>query len=124
MSDQDSLSGKDAVMAFGFGKPRHLELTPAQLAQMLRDDRAVVVDVREVDEFAAGHIPGALNLPLSTFRVSQLPDPGARKLVLNCAAGRRSAMALERCATARAEVDTHLGGGFGAWQAAGMPVER
>ncbi len=111
-------------MAFGFGKPRHRELTPAQLAQMLRDDRAVVVDVREEDEFAAGHIPGALNLPLSTFRVSQLPDPGARKLVLNCAAGRRSAMALERCAMARAEVDTHLAGGFGAWQAAGLPVER
>ncbi|WP_374282490.1 rhodanese-like domain-containing protein [Novosphingobium sp.] len=111
-------------MVFGFGKARHRELTPGELAQLLRDDRALVVDVREVDEFAAGHIPGAVNLPLSTFQTSQLPDAGGRTMVLNCAAGRRSAMALERCAMARTEVDTHLAGGFGAWQAAGLPVER
>lgn len=111
-------------MVFGFGKARHRELTPGELAQLLRDGGALVVDVREVDEFAAGHIPGAINLPLSTFQVSQLPDPGGRTTVLNCAAGRRSAMALERCALAQAQVDTHLAGGFGAWQAAGLPVER
>lgn len=108
---------------FGFGKTAHRELTPRQLDSMLRDGRAMVVDVREVDEFAAGHIPGAINRPLSGFRASQLPDPGDKLLVLNCAAGRRSAMALEKCATAQAAVDTHLAGGFGAWRAAGLPVE-
>ena len=111
-------------MVFGFGKARHRELTPRQLAQMLREGRAQVIDVREVDEFAAGHIPGAINMPLSTFQASRLPDPGDRTQVLNCAAGRRSAMALERCSAARADVHTHLAGGFGAWQAAGLPVER
>lgn len=74
---------------FGFGKPRHREVTPRQLETMLRDGRALVVDVREPDEFAAGHIPGAVNMPLSLFRASQLPDPGDKTLVLNCAAGRR-----------------------------------
>lgn len=111
-------------MAFGFGKPAHREVTAGQLAQLLRDGHALVIDVREVDEFAAGHIPGALNMPLSTFQASQLPEAGGRTMVLNCAAGRRSAMALERCAMAQAEVDTHLAGGFGAWQAAGLPVAR
>ncbi|WP_374527536.1 rhodanese-like domain-containing protein [Novosphingobium sp.] len=108
---------------FGLGKPKHKELSPNQLAAMLREDRALVVDVREPDEFAAGHIPGAVNMPLSGFRASQLPDPGDKVLVLNCAAGRRSAMALDKCGAAQAEVDTHLAGGFGAWRAAGLPVE-
>jgi rhodanese-related sulfurtransferase len=76
-----------------------------------------------MDEFAAGHIPGAINLPLSAFRASQLPDPDGKLLVLSCAAGRRSAMALEKCAAANAGVDTHLAGGFGAWTAAGLTVE-
>lgn len=110
-------------MIFRFGKTQHRELTPNQLDSLIRQGRALVVDVREVEEFAAGHIPGAINVPLSTFRASQLPDPGDRTMVLNCAAGRRSAMALERCANARAEIDTHLAGGFGAWRAAGLPVE-
>lgn len=110
-------------MAFGFGKVQHRELTAGQLDSMLRQDRALVVDVREPDEFAAGHIPGAINLPLSQFRASELPDPGDRTVVLNCAAGRRSAMALDKCAAAQAAVDTHLAGGFGAWCAAGLPVE-
>lgn len=115
-------------MVFGFGKgndgAKHREVTARELADMLRADEALVVDVREVDEFASGHIPGAINMPLSVFQPSQLPDPGGRTLVLNCLGGKRSAMALEKCGMARAAVDTHLAGGFGAWGAAGLPVER
>ena len=83
----------------------------------------MVVDVRESEEFSAGHIPGAINMPLSQFRPSPLPDPGDKRLVLNCAAGRRSAMALDKCAAAQSEINTHLAGGFGAWRAAGLEVE-
>ena len=108
---------------FGFGQARHNEVSPDKLAAMLHSGTALVVDVREADEFAAGHIPGALNMPLSDFRPSQLPDPVGKVLVLNCAGGKRSAMALDKCSTAEAAVDTHLAGGFGAWRAAGLPVE-
>lgn len=111
-------------MVFGFGKPKHPELTAQELDAMLRADAAVVVDVREVDEFAAGHIPGAINMPLSTFQASRLPDASGRKLVLNCLGGKRSGMALDKCAVAEAAADTHLAGGFGAWQSAGLPVEQ
>jgi len=110
-------------MVFGFGRKPHREITAQQLDSLLRRGGALVIDVREADEFAAGHIPGARNLPLSGFRASQLPDPEGKLLVLNCAAGRRSAMALDKCAAARAGVDTHLAGGFGAWRAAGLAVE-
>lgn len=111
-------------MAFGLGKPNHPELTAQELDAMLRNGAAVVVDVREVDEFASGHIPGAINMPLSTFQPSNLPDTAGKKTVLTCLGGKRSAMALDKCGLAQAAVDTHLAGGFGAWQAAGLPIER
>ena len=111
-------------MVFGFGKARHREVTAEELAAMLQSGEAVVVDVREADEFAAGHIPGAISMPLSAFQPSRLPDSGGKTLVLTCLGGKRSAMALDKCANAQAVVDTHLAGGFGAWQAAGLPVSR
>lgn len=115
-------------MVFGLGRgktePSHREIGAAELAAMVRAGEALVVDVREVEEFAAGHIPGAINMPLSIFQPSKLPDPADKTLVLNCLGGKRSAMALDKCGTAQAAVDTHLAGGFGAWQAAGLPIER
>lgn len=111
-------------MVFGFGRKEHREITPQQLAAQLRAGAALVIDVREVEEYAQGHIPGAVNLPLSTFQPSALPDPASRTLVLNCLGGKRSAMALDKCRAAQEAVDTHLAGGFTAWAAAGLPVER
>lgn len=111
-------------MVFGFGKPKHPEVTAQELDAMLQAGDALVVDVREVDEFAAGHIPGSINMPLSTFQPSRLPDAGGKKLVLTCLGGKRSGMALDKCGVAQAAVDTHLAGGFGAWQAARLPVEQ
>ncbi|MEP7316715.1 MAG: rhodanese-like domain-containing protein [Sphingomicrobium sp.] len=106
------------------GKPSHPVVEAPQLKQMLDRRDAMVVDVREPNEFAAGHIPDAINLPLSKFNADQLPDPGGRKLVLTCAGGRRSGVALDRCVAAKTEVDTHLRGGFAAWRNAGLPVEK
>lgn len=112
-------------MIFGFGKSAgHKEIAPQDLAALVEANQVLVVDVREVDEFAAGHIPGSLNMPLSGFQPSKLPDPGARQLVLTCLGGKRSGMALDKCAAAQASVDTHLAGGFGAWAKAGLPIER
>lgn len=100
------------------------EITPAELNHMLTANSALLVDVREPDEFAAGHIAGAVNLPLSTFSPSNVPDADGRTIVLQCAGGKRSGMALDRCAVARSTIDTHLAGGIGAWTAAGFPVVR
>jgi rhodanese-related sulfurtransferase len=43
-------------------------------------------------------------------------------MVLQCAGGKRSAMALGRCKDARAVIDTHLAGGLAAWKSAGLPT--
>jgi len=111
-------------MIFGSRKAKHREIGPQELAAQLREGKVMVVDVREFDEFAAGHIPGAINMPLSNFQPSRLPDPQGKTLVLNCLGGKRSAMALDKCSVAEAAVDTHLTGGFNAWEAARLPVER
>lgn len=108
----------------GFGRKKHREVSARELDVLLQNGQALVIDVREADEFSQGHIPGAINVPLSRFQASQLPDPQGRTMVLSCLGGKRSAMALDKCSAARAEVDTHLAGGFGAWQAAHLPVAR
>lgn len=86
-----------------------------------RVDRPLI-DVREVDEFAAGHVPGAVNLPMSTIgdHLDQLPD-GAFDVI--CQAGARSARVVEAL-EARGYDATNVAGGTGEWVAAGYPVER
>ncbi|OJW24974.1 MAG: sulfurtransferase, partial [Sphingopyxis sp. 65-8] len=77
-----------------FRRPAHKEVTPHALAAMLAAGEAILVDVREADEFASGHVAGALSMPLSRFQASALPA-GGKPVILTCAAGRRSAMALD-----------------------------
>ena len=91
------------------------------LAQAVNDSAATVVDVREPHEFAAGHIPGALNLPLSRFDPRELPE--GEPVILICQAGGRSRNALNQVqATGRADV-RHYPGGMSQWRAAGGDVE-
>lgn len=108
---------------FGFGKGRaHREIEATELDAMLKQGSVLLVDVREPDEFAAGHIAGAINLPLSTFSPRSVPDAAGRTVVLQCAGGKRSGMALDKCREAQSAIDTHLAGGIGAWKAAGLPI--
>jgi rhodanese-related sulfurtransferase len=108
---------------FGFGKTKaHNEIDAQTLKTMLADGSAMLIDVREPDEFAAEHINGAINAPLSGFDPQNLPDAAGKKIVLQCAGGKRSGLGLDQCAKAQIAVDTHLAGGIGAWKAAGLPV--
>ena len=100
----------------------HREIGPRELHSMLEGGAALLIDVRETDEFAAGHIPGAVNMPLSRFSPGDLPDPQGKIVVLQCAGGKRSGQALDQCARAQSAIDTHLAGGIGAWKNAGLPV--
>ncbi len=112
-------------MVFGFLKSvKHREIDAATLSTMIKANQALVVDVRESDEFAAGHIPGAINMPLSTFQAAKLPTAKGKTVILNCLGGKRSGQALDACVAAKSAVNTHLTGGFGAWKSAGLPIER
>lgn len=82
----------------------------------------VIVDVREASEFAAGHIPGALNVPLSAFDAQQLPV--GKPIVLHCRSGARSLKALHMARAAGRQDIAHYAGGILGWQAAGGPIVR
>ena len=98
------------------------DLPPEEVKAGLEAGRFLLVDVREPDEFAGERIRGAVNVPLSTFSPSVLPAAQGRVLVLQCAGGKRSAMALDRCRQAGHALDSHLAGGIAAWKAAGLPT--
>jgi rhodanese-related sulfurtransferase len=97
----------------------------AQATHLINREDALVVDVREPGEYGVGHILGARNVPLS--RLADAADLGKRKdrpLILYCDSGDRSGKAtsvLKKQGFARV---VNLSGGIGAWQQAGLPVEK
>ena len=81
-----------------------------------------VIDVRESHEFAAGHVPGAINMPLSSFDPTALPK-GDKPVVLICQAGGRSRTALNKARLAGRTDVRHYTGGTNGWRAAGGDLE-
>ena len=97
----------------------------AELKRGLADGSILLVDVREPNEYAAGHIPGAILNPLQRFNPAALPQEAGKRVVLSCRSGVRSLKALELAqAAGRKDVRAHYSGGMQGWQAAGEPVER
>lgn len=81
-----------------------------QVRAGLNSNRIHLVDVREADEFAVGHVPGAVNMPLSAFKVDQLPPPSDIPVVLMCRSGRRAGEALAIAeAAGRSDVGVYPG---------------
>jgi rhodanese-related sulfurtransferase len=101
--------------------PRVIDLDREVVKQGLHDGSLALVDVREPHEFAAGHIPGAISNPLSSFDPSALP--GGKRIVFSCAAGVRSVRAIEFAQAAGRDIREHYKGGFRDWAASGEPVE-
>jgi rhodanese-related sulfurtransferase len=99
-------------------------LKPADLAARLAAGKAVLIDIREPDEFARGHIGGALSRPLSGFEAAHLSLQPGKDVVFTCRTGMRTGANCDRLA-ARVEGDAFvLEGGLDGWSAAGLPVIR
>lgn len=83
-------------------------------------DDAVLLDVREQDEWDAGHAPGAVHIPLGDLpqRLEELPDTDAGTLAVTCRSGGRSSRAVAWLTQQGFDV-ANLDGGMKAWQAAG-----
>jgi rhodanese-related sulfurtransferase len=99
------------------------KLSPQQVRKRIDAGRAVLVDIREADEFARSHVKGAQSQPLSTWEKAHLSiDPDA-DVIFTCRSGMRTAGACDRLA-ARVNGDAFvLEGGLDAWAKAGLPVE-
>ncbi|AQP46153.1 hypothetical protein RPIT_12440 [Tessaracoccus flavus] len=83
----------------------------------------VILDVRTPEEFAAGHIPGAINLDVQspTFADDVASLDNAVPYAVYCRSGNRSQVALD-IMTERGFEAFHLAGGIGAWQSAGYDI--
>ncbi len=101
-----------------------VEIDREALAAGLASDTVLLVDVREPYEFAAGHIPGSISMPLSRFNPHALPDPVGRRVVFSCATGVRSLHALAAAQAAGLAFDTHFADGIRGWLMAGGPLAR
>jgi molybdopterin/thiamine biosynthesis adenylyltransferase/rhodanese-related sulfurtransferase len=100
------------------------EVDPSEVHSML-DDGVALVDVRETDEFATGHLPGAVHVPrgyLEQRIEGAVPDRGQR-VVLYCASGNRSALAAHTLSEQLGYQDvTSMTGGITLWKDRGYEV--
>lgn len=92
-------------------------------AKTLVDEGALLIDVREPNEFAAEHIHGAITHPLSRLRSEKPVTPADGQVIFMCQSGARTggnAGALASCTSCEGYI---LEGGLSAWKQAGLPVE-
>ena len=97
-------------------------IAPRAAAELVERGEALLLDVREDDEWRAGHAPTALHIPLGELAQRFRELPQGRPIVAVCRSGNRSALATESLLRAGLEVE-NLDGGMKAWQKAGLPIE-
>jgi len=107
MTGDDSLPEIDAVTAMAW----------------LESREAILLDVREANEFEFENVPGSLLLPLSFLDAETFPPITDRKLIVMCAMGKRSAAAQKQLAASGIENLYNLAGGIDAWKKAGYETQ-
>lgn len=97
-------------------------VSPQQAAVMQAEQQAIIVDVRETDEWKAGHIAGAIHIPLSEIqnRVTELTPYQNRAIITQCRSGARSAKAADLLKMAGFTKVYNLDGGINAWNKAAL----
>ncbi len=119
-----TLLNRDQLVALA--KSQIVEVTPHDLQYRLEAGEDVtIVDIRERDEFAQGHLPGAVFIPRGylELQIEQLQFDRAKRIVLYCAGGVRSALAARNLKEMGYESVESLIGGFNAWKNAGLPFK-
>ena len=102
------------------------EISPQDAATKLNSGDAVVIDVREKDEWDEEHIPGATHMSRGTIELDieeKVPDPNAM-IICHCGGGGRSALAAETLQKMGYKNVRSMAGGFKAWKSAGLPTAK
>ena len=103
-------------------------ITPDALAERIekKDADIVVLDVRTPQEFASGHVPGALNIPHDQLpnRIAELIGAKDKDIVVYCRSGKRAARAQQTLAEHGFERVLHLDGDILKWEEEKRPVEK
>ena len=101
-------------------------LTAQGAVQLINRERAVMIDVRDATEYAAGHATGARNVPLDQLE-QKLPGTVKNKslpVLLMCATGARAQRALATAKKLGYEQAQVVGGGLKSWKDANLPIEK
>ncbi len=91
--------------------------------QQKGDETLYVLDVRSPEEYASGHVPGAINIPYDQIASRMAEVPKDQDVVLYCKSGRRAGIAAEVLAGQGYERLQHLEGDIVAWVEKGRPLE-
>ena len=97
----------------------------AEAVRLLNREKAVLIDISEPAEYAAGHPVGARSVPLAGLETSrELPKNKSLPLVVVCPTGARAPRAVAALKKLGFENTTALAGGLAAWRAANLPTEK
>jgi rhodanese-related sulfurtransferase len=102
------------------------EVGTLEATQLINRRDALVLDVREQSEYAAGHLPNAKHIPLGQLasRLKELDKFKERPIVITCASGSRSGSAQSILKKNGFKEAVNLKGGIVAWQQASLPLEK
>ena len=116
------------VSASTFAQSPAQLIAPDELSQRIEKKQAdlVILDVRTAEEFAGGHVPGALNIPHDQLanRVGELADAKHKEIVVYCRSGRRSDLALATLSAQGFKNLRHLDGDMLKWQEQKRPIAK
>jgi len=118
------LSGYQKLVAEA--KKHITEISPQDAATKLNSGDAVVIDVRDKDEWDEAHIPGATHMSRGTIELDieeKVPDPNAL-IICHCGGGGRSALAAETLQKMGYKNVRSMAGGLKAWKAAGLTMTK
>lgn len=109
-----------------FARPSGNSVSPADATQLINREDAHIVDVREADEYAGGHLPDAKNIPVAKLadRISELEKFKDKPIIICCATGMRSNKACAELKKQGFEKLHNLAGGVDAWVGAGYPIKK
>jgi rhodanese-related sulfurtransferase len=119
------ISGAMLTWSFIGSKLAGVEQADTLKATRLYNDDALILDVREDKEYAAGHIPKAKHIPLGQLptRIQELDKFKNKPVLVTCRSGHRSARACGMLKKAGFETVYNQAGGIIAWERANLPVE-
>jgi len=102
------------------------EVSVFEAVQLINRQDAVVIDVRDTGEYEAGHLASAKHVVEKqlTERLQDLEKFKGRPMIVVCQSGMRSSTAVQVLRRSGFEQAVNMRGGIGAWQQAGMPLEK
>ncbi len=120
------ISGVLTIFSFLIRPPSRNSVSPSQATQLINREDAQVVDVREADEYSAGHLADSRNIPLAQLaeRASELDRFKIVPVILVCQTGARTPGAVKQLEKLGFAKVHDLEGGINAWREAGLPLKK